>query len=142
MMWSTYDHRHAFMRCSTSCHFLMHYSRTAIEYIFGKVILEIDLSIIDSWIYGVFSWCNRRMFSHLSPKATATFYALFTHATTKSPSNIIILEIDLSSYGCSVFVLYFTVLYYIQNCEYRENLFFEIMFWWFRKPKIKLEKVG
>jgi len=25
-------------------------------------------------------------------------------------------------------VLYSTILYYIQNCEYRENLFFEIMF--------------
>jgi hypothetical protein len=29
----------------------------------------------------------------------------------------------------------------IQNFEYGENLFFEILFGWFRKPETKLEKV-
>jgi len=42
---------------------------------------------------------------------------------------------------CNFFVLYSTILYHIQNCEYRENLFFEIMFGWFRKPETKLKRV-
>jgi hypothetical protein len=29
----------------------------------------------------------------------------------------------------------------IQNCEYQKNLFFEIMFEWFRKPETNLKKV-
>jgi len=33
------------------------------------------------------------------------------------------------------FVLYSIILYYIQNYEYRENLFFKIMFRWFKKPQ-------
>jgi hypothetical protein len=31
---------------------------------------------------------------------------------------------------------------FLINCEYQENLFFEIMFGWFRKPETKLDKVG
>jgi hypothetical protein len=41
----------------------------------------------------------------------------------------------MGSFECVIF------LKNIQNCEYRENLFFEIMFEWFRKPEIKFEKV-
>jgi hypothetical protein len=38
------------------------------------------------------------------------------------------------------FVLFLTILYYIQNYEYRKILFFEIIFGWFREPEIKLER--
>jgi hypothetical protein len=41
---------------------------------------------------------------------------------------------------CDFFVLYFTILCYIQNCESQENVFFEIIFGWFRKKKKRKKK--
>jgi hypothetical protein len=42
-------------------------------------------------------------------------------------------------FGCAIFfILYHTILYYIQNCEYWENIFFKIIFEWFRKSETKL----
>jgi hypothetical protein len=40
-------------------------------------------------------------------------------------------------FGCEIF---FLKKKKIQNCEYRENLFSEIMFGWFKKLKPKKEK--
>jgi hypothetical protein len=39
---------------------------------------------------------------------------------------------------CDFFFNYILLLYYIQNCEYRNNLFFEITFEWFKIPETKL----
>lgn len=38
------------------------------------------------------------------------------------------------------YILYFAIFYYIQNYKYRDNIFFEIMFGWFKKYKTKLKK--
>jgi len=35
---------------------------------------------------------------------------------------------------------FYIIFYYIQNCEYLENLNFKIMFRWFRESETKFEK--
>jgi hypothetical protein len=41
---------------------------------------------------------------------------------------------------CDFFVLYYVIFYFIQNCEYWQNLFFEITFGWFWDKIEKLDK--